>query len=1071
MSGGRKQNWTSRSLPQFIFQILIAFTVLIGHIPFVNSQPVTVTGTVTELGGEAIPGVNVVVKGTAIGTATDLQGRYSIPVSPGTGAVLVISFIGYDPQEIIVGQQTKIDVQLNPNITELQEIVVTGYSSLMKKDISSSIAVVDVKDMNKIASSNFADQLQGKVAGVQIATTGEPGAFQYVRIRGIGSINNNEPLYVIDGVPVQNETNMNFLNPNDIESMQVLKDASASIYGARAANGVIVITTKKGSGRTRVNFDFFTGIQAPMDFPELVTPDEMMRIEQAHFEGAEIPFNSNLYVKGADGNWNLPDFTVLNKGYAAGDPAVDPAKYVLNTSDPSLFGQNYPIVESNKTGTNWFDELYEPATLTNVQVSVSGGTENGSHFFSMNYFDNNGILIENKWKRVQARLNNTFSIGKNVRVGENLNVSFQTERGVDNYGFQNVGNAYTYPTLGPVNNINGYWAATSLSSIFISANPVAVQKRHADGYDHTDFRLTGNAFVEFDFLKSFTFKTNAGVDYYQGPTEQYVYPCPECATPNQTNRLVKNTINRKNWVLTSTLNYNRVFGNGKHNLSAFVGGELRDAFFETVDLTGTGLQFGDDPNYREISNAQSFTVGSSSGSNSMVSAFFNANYTFNEKYILAVTVRTDGSSRFINNRFGTFAGVSGAWRISLEPFLAPVAWISDMKLRASYGSSGNNEVVGGDYPGFSAYGTSKGYSSYPIGGTLVQGFGQVSSGNPDLKWETSILTNFALDVTLGGKFSATLEWYNRKTNDMIFGVDQPMETGNVFQVNENIGSMVNRGIDAQVTYRARTNSGNLSYAIGLTGTHYTNKVLSLDANDNTFVSGQFNLPTRTQQGYPVSQLYGYAADGIWQSQEQIDSVLFSDPGGDVSGAQPGRMKFLDTDSSGVINPGDRTFIGNPLPKFILGLNLNVKYKNFDITAYISGVFGKKVYNQYKAIIDRSKRLEEAGQTLPAFDLNDTRSYQQSSYFVEDGSFLKIRNIDIGYTIPNNSVSKLRMSKARIYFQIQNLFTWTKYSGMDPDVSIVNMYQGNVPQRDLTGGIDTGRYPPSRQFIIGVNIEF
>ncbi len=1060
---------TSMPRPEFIFRILIAFIVLIGHIPFANSQPVTVTGTVTELGGEGIPGVNVVIKGTAIGTATDLEGRYSIAVNPGTGAVLVISFIGYDSQEIIVGQQTKIDVQLNPNLTELQEVVVTGYSTLMKKDIASSIAVVDVKDMNKIASSNFADQLQGKVAGVQIATSGEPGSFQYVRVRGIGSINNNEPLYVIDGVPVQNETNMNFLNPADIESMQVLKDASASIYGARAANGVIVITTKKGSGRTRVNFDFFTGVQDPLNFPELVTPDELMQINMAQYAGAGISFNSQYYLPDGGGGWRLPDFIVFNRGYAAGDPAVDPAKYVLNTSDPSTYQNNYPIIEANKAGTNWFEELYKPAIQTNAQVSISNGTENGTHFFSMNYYDYNGTLIENKWKRIQARLNNTFSIGKNIRVGENLNVSLQTQTGADGFAFLNVGNAYNYLSIVPVTDINGYWAASDQTPLF-GANPVASQRRSAEGYEHRDFRLTGNAFVEFDFLKNFTFKTNAGVDYFQGPTEYYLYTCPECGTPGQNNRLLKNSSSGRSWVVTSTLNYNRLMG--KHNLYAFVGGEFRDASSEGVDLTGTGLQFGDDPNYREIGNAQSYTAVTRSSSNSMVSAFVNVNYTFNEKYILAATLRTDGSSRFINNRFGTFAGVSGAWRISLEPFLAPVTWISDMKLRASYGSSGNNEVVGGDYPGFSAYGTSLGYSSYPISGTtLAQGFGQVSTGNPDLKWETSILTNLAVDVTLWGKFYATLEWYNRKTNDMIYGVDQPLETGNVFQFNENIGSMVNRGIDMQLTYRGRMESQDISYSIGVTGTHFTNKVLTLDANDNTFVSGQNNAPTRTQQGYPVSQLYGYAADGIWQSQEQIDAVLFSDPGGNKSGAKPGRMKFQDVDGNGVISPGDRTFIGNPLPKFILGLNVNLTYKNFDLTAYISGVFGKKVYNDHKALIDRKARLDEAGKSQPVFDLTDNRSYQQSSYFVEDGSFLKIRSVDLGYTIPSTKISKLGMSKARVYFQVQNLFTWTKYSGLDPDVAVLNMYQGSVPKRDLTTGIDVGRYPPSRQFIIGVNFEF
>ena len=1054
--------------PKFIFRILVALVMLVAQIPLAMGQKMIVTGTVTEF-GEGIPGVNVIVKGTPNGTATDLQGRYSIEVEHGTGAVLVISFVGYDPQEIVVGQQTKIDVQLSPNITELQEIVVTGYSALMKKDIASSIAVVDVNDMKKIASSNFADQLQGKVAGVQIATSGEPGAFQYVRVRGIGSINNNEPLYVIDGVPVQNETNMNFLNPNDIESMQVLKDASASIYGARAANGVIVITTKKGSGRTRVNFDFFTGIQDPLNLPEPVTPSEWLQINQAEFAGAGITFNSQYYLPDGTGGWKLPDFVVLNKGYAAGDPAVNPTEYVLNTSDPALFPSNHPIVEANKAGTDWFKEIYRPASQTNAQVSISSGSENGTHFFSLNYFDYNGILIENKWKRIQTRLNNTFSIGKNVRVGENLNVAIQTERGADGFAFRNVANAYFYNTIVPVTDINGYWAASE-RSVFISPNPVANQTRSADGYEHSDFRLTGNAFVEVDFLKGFTFKTNAGVDYFQSPTEYYAYACPECAATGQTNRLFKNSSSGRSWVLTGTLNYNRAFG--KHSLYTFAGGELRDAYSEGVELTGVGLQFGDDPDYREISNAKSYTVLTRSTSNSMVSAFVNVNYTFKDKYILAATLRTDGSSRFLNNRFGVFGGVSGAWRISLEPFLVAVPWITDLKLRASYGSTGNNEVVGGDYPGYSTYGTTLGYSSYPINASgLVQGFGQVSTGNPDLKWETSILTNFALDVTLGGKFYATLEWYNRRTNDMIYGVDQPLETGNVFPFNENIGSMVNRGIDVQLTYRGKITSSNIFYSIGLTGTHYRNKVLSLDANENTFVSGQYGAPTRTQQGYPISQFYGYASDGIWQSQEQIDSVLFSDPEGSKSGAKPGRRKFQDVNGDGVITSEDRTFIGNPLPKFILGLNLNLQYKNFDFTAYLSGVFGKEVYNDYKGRIDLKDRLEEAGQSQPVFDITDNKSYQVSSYFVEDGSFLRMRSVDVGYTIPTGTISKLGMSRARVYFQIQNLFTWTNYSGLDPDISIVNMYQGNVPKRDLGTGFDVGRYPPSRQFIIGVNIEF
>jgi TonB-dependent SusC/RagA subfamily outer membrane receptor len=327
------------------------------------SQQVNVTGRITDPTGEGIPGVNVIVKGTSIGTATDLTGRYAIRIEPGVERVLVISFVGYKSEEIVVGLRTEVDVQMTSDLTELEEIVVTGYSTIRKSDVASSIAVVDVDDMKKIAASNFAEQLQGKVAGVQVSTSGGPGSLQYVRIRGIGTINNNEPLYVIDGVPVQNETDMNFLNPNDIETMQVLKDAAASsIYGARAANGVVVITTKRGTGRAKINFDFFTGMQYPQEFPELANPSELLEIQKGLSAGAGNPFNSTFYIESpkGSGNWVLPDFMVKTNGYAD-DPDIDPSEYVLNTSDPESFGLNFPIASTNIDGTNWFDELFKPA--------------------------------------------------------------------------------------------------------------------------------------------------------------------------------------------------------------------------------------------------------------------------------------------------------------------------------------------------------------------------------------------------------------------------------------------------------------------------------------------------------------------------------------------------------------------------------------------------------------------------------------------------------------------------------------------------------------------------------------
>ena len=1068
-----------------VIKSAILFAAIFIYHPDAFGQQRTLTGRVTGEDGQGIPGVNVVIKGTALGTATDVDGRYAINLDVSTEVVLIFSFVGYKTEEITAGQRTVIDLQLKPGSTELQEIVVTGYSSIAKKDISSSISLVDVEDMTKIASSNFGEQLQGKVAGVQITTTSDPGSSQSIRIRGIGSVNNNEPLYVIDGVPVQNQANMNFLNSSDIESMQVLKDAAAaSIYGARAANGVIVITTRKGKGQGKIKIDFYRGTQEITKTIETANPNEVLQIEKGLAEGAGKTFSSTFYLKDSNGNWTLPDYYVFNNGYKAGDPLVDPSKYFLNTAPTGDYSKNYPITKTNKSGTDWFKEMFRQASITNLQLSASGGSEKGNYYLSANYFDQKGIMIRNFYQRFQTRINSTINIKKNIRIGENLNIAYETNKGSlesGNFDGPGIFGVLRGEQAAPVYDINGYWA---LNTNRLSPNVVARQNRRVDGTRAYTLRLTGNVFGELDFLKNFTYKTNFGFDLSGGPNEYYAYTAPENGTLSRTNSLTLNWANNRSWVWSNTVNFNKSLGD--HGISVLAGVEAREAFREGSSSSGSKLIYGDDPNYRTLNNTdpKTYSISSFKTESKMSSIFLNANYNFRDKYLITATVRRDGSSRFINNNYGTFPAASVAWRISKESFMKTFGLLTDLKIRASYGATGNNEVAGGDYPGYTSYGTSKDGSSYDINGTgnsIVPGFSKTSVGNPDLRWETSIVTNIAVDATLSKNLDLTVEWYERKTKDMIFPVTLPLQEGEFYQ-NQNIGSMMNKGVEIQLNYRGKALANAMHYTIGLTGTHYDNEVLALDANGNTFVDNgisRIGFITRTQAGYPVSQFRGYIVEGLWQSQSQINSELFEDPGD----AKQGRMKFRDLNKDGKIDVNDRTFIGNPIPKLILGLNLTLNYKNFDFTAYLTGAYGRDVFDlaYYNTDfnspfrVNPSKRmLYDAGKTLPVLDNTDSYSSQASTYYVQDASYTRLRNVVIGYTFPGSLTSRIGIQKARLYIQGQNLYTWTRYHGLDPEGSVSFVSQGNQPGRDYVTGVDNwdfGRYPPSRQYIVGINVEF
>ncbi|MEK7255792.1 MAG: SusC/RagA family TonB-linked outer membrane protein, partial [Bacteroidota bacterium] len=801
---------------------LSLFTLLFVASAAVAFAQRTVTGTVTSAGdGSPLIGATVIVNGTNEGTITDIDGKFSIMAK--STDVLVISYTGYASASVNVGEQADISVNLTEGLS-LSEVVVTGYGTQSRRDIAGSVAVVDTRDMTKLASSNFAEQLQGKVSGVQISTSGDPGSAAFVRIRGFGTINNNEPLYVIDGIPISNETSLNFLNPNDIESMQVLKDASAaSVYGSRAANGVVVITTKKGKlGKAKVSLNVFTGTQTPGKKPDLLDPAGLLELGIKSAEGAGQPFSSQLYVNNG-GTWVLPDYIIRGGGFTGGVTASDPkagAENYFLTSDPlGLSDNNYLIQQANKEGTNWFDELFGSSPLRNYQASVSGGTEGSSYHVSANYYDHEGIMYLNDYKRYQARANTEFRVKNAIKIGQNLNVAYQTGHG--GIGNPSEGstliNTYRMPQIVPVRDIMGNYGG-SYGTFSNAATPIAAQERAYQNNSHS-IRTLGNIFVEATFLKYFTAKTLAGVDYNTGRGKFYTFRNWEHTEVNAANSLSENQWTNTNWVWFNTLRFATDLSEDI-SFDLLAGTEAKNNHYIGFTGAGSRLDFGDDPFYRVLSNVNSatYTLSGYEGENSKFSLFGTANINLMDKYLVQATVRRDGSSKFINNRYGVFYGANLGWRLSEESFLKDVDAISDLKLRAGYGITGNDEASG-DYPGFSPFFPSPGEASYDItgsGNSVSLGFQQAGRGNPDLKWETTKMLNLGFDLSLWKKFDLIFEWYDRRTEDLIYPQGSPLTLGSPGPQNINIGDMKNTGIDLNLNYKGQAAGGQLLWTAGVT---------------------------------------------------------------------------------------------------------------------------------------------------------------------------------------------------------------------------------------------------------------
>ncbi|KAA2245613.1 TonB-dependent receptor [Chitinophaga agrisoli] len=1049
-------------------------------LPYTAPADTTIQGIITSVTDNLpLPGVSVMVKGSTKGTVSDAEGKYHLQI-PNGNAILVFQYIGFDTRELPAADKSTAHVTLSSGTSSLSEVVVTGYTTQQKKDITGSVAVVNTKDLLSTPAGNFGQQLQGRAAGVTVTSNGAPGAGVAMRIRGIGTINDNGPLYVIDGVSTRSQS-LNSLNPNDIESIQVLKDAaSASIYGAQASNGVVIITTKKGkAGTSKIAYDAYYGMQYPGKGPDLLDTREWADLTWTSLRNAgQITANGNPnHPQFGNGQDAVVPYYILPAGKQEGQ--VDESKYDLATNQ---------IVKANQAGTDWYKQIFSPASIQNHQLTGSGGTDKGNYAFGLNYFNQQGILAYTYFKRYSARINTSLLVKKNIKFGENLQVAF-TESTGGNYGSGEgnaIVNAMRLPPIIPVYDIAGNFAGTRGAGLGNASNPYALLYRGKDNKTK-GFRAFGNAYTEITLLKGLQFRSSFGIDYTTSNGYGFSYLNPEHSEPSANNSFSENASYNLRWVFTNTLTYKKILG--YHSLNVLLGTEAisengRDLSGSRVNYFSTSQQIWNlnngDPSTQTNASTRTETA--------LASMFGRIDYSFHDKYLFTGILRRDGVSRFAPaERYGIFPAASVGWRLSEEPFLKGVTWLDELKLRAGVGSTGNQEIPRA-YNYAYEYGTAPGNSNYDLGGTsnsTVIGYYLANLGNPATVWESTVMTNIGLDLALfKNRLEVNAEWYDRRTNGML---TQPQLTALAGRGNApfvNIGDMRNTGIDLGLNYRDK--AGDLQYEFGLTFSHYKNEVLRLgDSGTEQIFSGgtRYGTITLTQKGQPVSMFYGYQIEGIFQNEGEVKAHALQ-TGMDKNNPAKfvGKYKLKDMNGDGSVTLADRTFIGNPHPDFTYGFNISLAWHHFDLNLYLYGSQGNDIYNITKYYTDfqtfagnRSKRMlydswrpDNPNAKLPILDANDNISNGIShSYYIEDGSYLRAKNLQIGYTFSTALLRRVNIDQLRIYVQATNLFTITSYSGLDPDIMNADFTGGG----DLNKGVDYGFYPNARQVLVGISLSF
>ena len=999
------------------------------------------SGKVSDENNMPLPGVIVQQLNTQNRTATNTNGQYTLTLIAGGAKSLVFSYIGYQSVTLPVNGTAAINTSLKPSTSNLDEVVVVGYTSQRKASISGAIGTVNMESAEKRRVADVAQVLQGQVAGVQVTqSTGAPGDPINIRIRGEGSFSGNSPLYIVDGTPTQDIT---FLNPSDIKTFSVLKDAaSAAVYGSRAAGGVVIITTKSGvTGKSNLEFSYYTGIQKATNLPTML--------------------NTTQYLDVTEQAWN-------NAGYTGTNP------YIAEKARTDL------------ANTDWLKELFETGISQNAQFSASGGSDKVQYLLSGGYYSQDGIVKfdNDKYQRTTFRSNINANLSDRFKIGTNLQISYAKQDwlsgkgdapGIIRHAFLRppVISVYkdpsdpTYSASDPFTDLPFYQNNNSTTgwdqNFEKSSNPVALANFANDQRSY--FRTFGNAYAEYAFLgdKSLKLKTSVGLDLTFTHNKAFMQNFGDddgggatidqgkgMGRQNRPTSLSEARGQQTNYNWTNTLNYTKTFD--KHSINALVGSEFIKQSASAISASRARYDYTTESfQYIDFGGTTAdLWNGGNASENTLFSVFGSATYVYNSRYMVTANYRADASSRFgENNQWGYFPSISAGWTISEENFMKNISWISQLKLRASTGKLGNQEI--GNY-GYLDLSTKVGDEYLPS-----------RYGNPDLKWETTTQNNVGVDLgILKNNLTFSMDYFIKTTSGILLPVALPRAVGDVDPTYVNAGEVRNKGFEFAVNYS--NSSRDFKYNINANFATLNNKVLKLHPNVSYI---ETSYASRSVPGQPLGSYYGYKMVGIYQNQAEIDQYL---TGSSTHAEKPGDIKFADLDGNGIINDNDRTYIGSPIPKFTYGMNLSGSYKGFDLSVFLQGVQGVDKYNNLKQILDYDSRPfnhttavldawhgEGTSNTTPRVTFTDNGGSKISSVFVEDASYYRIKNIELGYSFGSMlKKTKLGVQDIRVYVSGQNLYTHTKYTGLDPET---------------VDPVDYGTYPQSKAFLFGVNVKF